>query len=82
MMDEGVKEMMNILNRILVSPNIKGFTFTTVITVGDCALSSYVLKALWKELGKKNIPCVRPQLSEISDLLGAVLFGHTEDITT
>ncbi|KAH3893824.1 heat shock 70 kDa protein 12B-like [Dreissena polymorpha] len=82
MFDEGVQEILNFTNKILVSPQVKGLPITALIVVGGFAMMSYVIKALRQELGEKNIPVVRPQITELAVLLGAVLFGHKEDIIT
>ncbi|XP_052265980.1 heat shock 70 kDa protein 12B-like [Dreissena polymorpha] len=82
MFDEGVQEILNFTNKIIVSHKVKGLPITAVIAVGGFAMSSYVMKALRQELGGKNIPVVRPPITELAVLLGAVLFGQQEDIIT
>ncbi|KAH3893771.1 hypothetical protein DPMN_017922 [Dreissena polymorpha] len=82
MFDEVVEEILIFTRNILASPKIKELPITAMITVGGFAMSNYVIKALRQELGEKNIPVVRPHNTELAVLLGAVLFGHKEDIIT
>ncbi|KAH3893810.1 hypothetical protein DPMN_017962 [Dreissena polymorpha] len=74
MFDEGVEEVLSFTKKIRLSPKIKELPITALIAVGGFAMSSYVIKTLRQELGENNIPVVRPQITELAVLLGAVLF--------